>query len=336
MRHHDLDPELWQHVVTHLDQGVVLLSAEKLIIYANASAAALLGMAVEDLLGLDSEDFIALSQPGRLDSARLAEALEDDHLGGQAEQSLAIVTAERRLSVRVTLLETARGRFTLLLLDEMKTWRDALIAQSVIDEMHGPLSVAASYNEMLLSRLSEGSVPTYEIQSMAQIARESVERALELWESISELVETAPDGTPWKPEATRIRDVLQRAVRAVQQQPGGQQPLAGLVLELADDLPLVSAHPSTLHTALVVLIGGMLAKLKARERLIISAEDHEHYVQVTLRTDSALFSFPGYLFDTLPFAIVEQVIQRHKGRIWLASESERPAVITFALPTWTG
>ncbi len=327
-----VEPDLWPALIQSLDQGVLVLSSQGLVTYANEEAARLLQYSPGDLLGLDRHDLIALFQPERLDQARFASDLLAGRLGPRPDQTYAIVTFNRRIIA--TPFRPSLGGVTVILLREDTGWPSALIAQTVMGELHSPLAFAIQYGEVLLKRLQDESVPIFELRDLARIVHDALRQTLRLWQSLSHLYSaTIQQTSTLEMQAVAIPSAIRAAIRELEQH--GLPHTPRLLIELPGDLPLVRASVSHLHVALLALLEGLLARMSPQDQMTVSATNRLRYVQLEL-TPSSAGVLRSYLFDSLPLAVTEQVITRHGGRIWVEAEKGQRPVLYLSLPVWEG
>lgn len=325
-----VEPDLWPALIQKLDQGVLVLDEQGLVVYANEEAGRLLQYSPDDLLGLDRHDLIALFQPERLDQARFASDLLNNQLSPRPDRTYAMATFSRRLVA--TPFWLAPDGIMVILLREDTAWPSALIVQAVMDELHSPLAFAIQYGEVLLNRLKDETVPAFELHDLARIMRDALRQALRLWQSLSHLHSATTQQTPaLEMQAVAIPAAIRAAIHELKQRELQQMPR--LLIELPGDLPLVRASISHLHIALSALLEGLLSRMSSQDQMTVSATDRMRYVQLEL-TPSAAGVLRGYLFDSLPLAITEQVITRHGGRIWIEAEKSQRPVLCLSLPVW--
>lgn len=320
---------LWPVLIERLDEGVIVFDARGVAIYANREAARLLDYVPQDVLGLDREDITALCQPSRLDAERFAQAFVGGGLPSMPEQRYSVVTATRRLVLTPFVLNEGE-RFTILLLREREAWQDELIAQTVLDEMNGPLTFALSYCQTLLNRLKEGWGHTFELQDLARIVRDSVSRVLHLWGMFSRLRDSTSAPLNMRPVVLPI--AFQIALSELKGK--AVQGLQGLHIDLPDDLPPVRASEQHLHAVLCAVLEAATARLSYQGHMTISARRQQGYVQIDITPLAAGNALYGYHCDTLPLAIAEQGIIQHGGRIWFSTAPDQLPVCSFSLPVW--
>ena len=323
------DAALWHQVIERLDTGVVIFNQKGVAIYANPEAGRLLEYPPRDVLGLDVRDFVSLCQPERLDAERFADALLKGEPGERPGVTFEVATSARRLRITPFRFHSPDEPVTVLLLREAECWQASLIAETAISEMHSPLSFALGYCEALLTRLKSGDAHSFELLDLARIIHEGVDRSLSLLHSFSRLREVAPHrAVEEEVEAIRFEGALKEARDEIARQHGAA-PLP-VEFDLPPDLPPVLAAASHLHAALCALLDWAARSALPQERMILSAHDRRHYVQVMLERESG--GFRGYELDSLPLAIAEQAILQMGGRVWIEAPPARPAALCFSLP----
>lgn len=326
------DTQLFQVIVEKLDEGVIIFDKQGIVTYANDEAARLLDYPPHDLLDLDKEDFISLCHKDRLDGNRFARAFRSST--PDSGQPYEVITSSRRLALRMLTLEADSECVMILLLREIAHWRSDLIAQTVMAEMRKPLSFAANSCQTLNARLEGDIAHPFELQDLARIIHESVDRTLALWETLARLYGTDPQNTPELQVApVTLSGAVQAALHELEQLVAHK--LLEVVISLPEDLPPVRASPSHLHAALCALVEGAAGRLGPRDRLLISARDMQRYMQIDLTLEAMGSTMHDYLFDELPFAIAEQVIVQHGGRVWIEMQRGQPVTISCSLPIWS-
>ncbi len=305
------------------------------VVYANSETARLLSYQPQDVLELDIEDFTALCQEDRLDAHALSVALLRGHLTDRPRAVYTVATSDHHLQVRPFVVIHEADRFSVLLLREVTSWRNLLIAETVMETLHRPLVFASSTCDMLLERLEQGWISTFELSDLARIIHDSVERAMRTWESFYRLQDADLDREQQIiPEPVDLLDTFREARADLRSQ--AVQGLSNVHLRLPDNLPPVSGSPKLLYAGLYALLEGAAARLagSGRDRINISAADRGAYVQVDLTGKGQGSALQSYHFDALPFAIVEQTVIQHRGRLWFGTTEDKQPVCSFSLPVW--
>jgi PAS domain-containing protein len=328
-----LGPELWRAIVEKMDEGVIVLSSQGVVIYANDEAARLLDYSPRDVLALDVDDLIALCQPDRLDVTRFAATLSQGLLPEQPDQVFDLVTLRRRLQAAPFVLPLESERIIVILLREDVSWRSDLVAHTVMTEMEGPLDSAIRYSDTLMRRIGSPDAQQAELTEFTRIIRNSAGRAQALWETLHRLYITDPRQTPHLAyEPVQLAQAIRAALQELKAR--ALHGLPTLRLNLPGDLPRVRASADHLHAALVALLEETMSRLTDRDELAITARNKGTYVQVDLVVGRSSGALRGYLFDVLPLSIVEQVILQHGGRIWLEAGHGAPFSFSFSIPIW--
>jgi hypothetical protein len=331
-----LGTELWREMIERLDEGVIVFSDRGVVIYANDEAATLLGYTPRDVLELEKDDFISLCQLDRLDGAAFARAFAEGDLPGAPDRVFEVATVQKRLSIRPFNLTLENGMVTVLLLREVLNWRADLISETMMSpDMQGPLDSAAHYCNTLISRLEDGSAHPFELADLARIIQSSVTRAQGLWGNLSRLYNTNPTHfSQWDIRPLPLQEAFQEAISELKTHNSHGMP--NLHLDMPDNLPPIAASSAQLHAGLCALLEGATARLMRQDRLAVIARHRRRYVQVDVTPEgTSAGGLHGYLFDSLPLAIAEQVILRHGGRVWIGARHDKPHTLSFSLPVWS-
>ncbi len=331
-----LGTELWREVVERLDDGVIVFSDRGVVIYANDEAARLLAYAPRDVLELNKDDFLSLCQLDRLEGAQFASALRSEQIPDSPSRRYEVATSGSRLRIAPFTLPLEAATVTVLLLHEIENWRSEVISEHLLSpEMESSISLASSYSQTLIARLESGEARTSELLDLAHIIHSGLNRTLSLRATLARLRATDPrHGSEWEMKPIALPEVIYAAVHEVGQHAARRLP--AMQFDLAPDLPPVAASEQHLQSALFALLNGAVARLSQHDHLTISARHRRRYVQVDFTPDTPRVLLQGYQFDVLPLAIVEQVIARHGGRLWLRSRNDRSKTVSLSLPVWTG
>lgn len=223
------------------------------------------------------------------------------------------------------------------------------LAAIVAHEINNPLSGILTYAKLLKKWLERGD--------WDQARRGEVASSLELIESESrrcgEIVRNLlmfSRAAPMNLERANLNAVVDRSVRLVQH----QMELANIQFqaELAADLPAVECDPSQIEQVLLALIMNAIeamprgGNLWLRSRLLADGDEVELQVRddgVGIQPDILPHLFDPF-FTTkesvhgvgLGLAISRSIVERHGGRIEVASEPGRSTTFTVTLPVEGG
>jgi len=219
------------------------------------------------------------------------------------------------------------------------------MAAVVAHEVNNPLSGILTYAKLLRKWVESGQVDREKreetLECLDLIAAES-RRCGELIKALLTLSRTAPMNV----QSTNLHAVIDRCLLLVRH----QLELGGIELQLkrAEDLPLVSCDPAQIEQVLLALIMNAIDAMPRGGNLWIetrlSSDDAE--IEIQVRDDGA-----GIAPDVLPhifepflttkesghgvglgLAISRGIVERHSGRIEVASELGRGTTFTITLP----
>lgn len=326
-----LSSPFYKRILANMNEGVIFLTDEGKVFFANDKAGALFGMPGTALTELDRDDLIALCYEGRLDRDQFAADLRSTDLPGEPGIVYELATASSRLLATLFTVWEEEHLITVLLLEERAAWRDQLIARTVMEDLHSPITMASSYSNILMQRLQKKELDPNELNHLMSIISSSLNHSLETWGRLAKLHNTDPANEPhWPMFPTSLPAVIYHAVNSV-----SEQVTAKITIELPSDLPEIAGNEHYLKTAFTSLLSELAARLSHRSKIVIRAVNEDTYVQVYFYIkDGSQQPVHAYLFDELAFAMTEEIIKRHEGRIWLRETGEEIAIVTISLPLW--
>jgi len=218
------------------------------------------------------------------------------------------------------------------------------LAAVVAHEINNPLAGILTYAKLLRKRFSsKGDKEPQEIQDSLSLIESESRRCGEIVKNLL----TFARATPMNYEPADLNAVIDRCVRLVRH----KLELAGveLRLDLAPDLPLVPCDPAQIEQVLLSFILNAIDAMPKGGNLSLAsrAQPDLHEVRVEVRDDGV--GIPAEVVPRLfePFfttkegahglglglAISQSIIERHQGRIEVASEPGRGTLFTVILPT---
>jgi PAS domain S-box-containing protein len=209
-----------------------------------------------------------------------------------------------------------------------------------------PIVVSAESLKELFNRDPE-SLESKLINNVYNGSRILVQRLNELLE----LGKFSQGNITLKLESSELKPLIEKAVLRLQPEvkARGQQ----LVVELGGNYPVLKIDPVLMEQVLVNLLsyaaklspegGKVILRARVKEGGVlvevqdegngISAEEQERLFQPYHRVEQDRARFPGL---GLGLAISRQIIDAHKGRIWLTGLPDRGSIFSFFLPAVSG
>ncbi len=330
-RNYPFSPGFLKQIIASLNEGVILIDESQQVVFSNMAAGSLFGLTDDAMLDLDTDDIIALCYEGRLDRDSFASDLRSRNLPVDPVKTYELATAEKRLIATPFLIYENDRQIAAILISERTSWRNDLIAQTVMEQLHSPITMASSYSNILINRLQDRSIDSKELTHLVSIISNSLAHSLETWGQLARLRSTDPEiEQHWPMFPTNLPAVIYSCVNAV-----SDQVTTRITIEMASDLPEIAGNEQYLQTAFTSILSELTSRLSHRSQIVIRAAQEKTYAQVFLFVrDGAQQPVRSYLFEELPFAMAEEIIKRHEGRIWLKISADGTAVITITLPLW--
>ncbi|MBN1430290.1 MAG: PAS domain-containing protein [Anaerolineae bacterium] len=325
--------DLWRTLIEKLDEGVIVFNQRGVVIYANDEAARLLDYRPRDVLELDKEDVLSLCDCDRLDGEQFAAAFLAEELGENSDHAFEVVTSNKRLILTPLALDLERGRVIVLLLRESVCWRGDLIAQTLMTDVHSPLTFTAEGAAMLRDRVKSGDAHPYELSDLARIISESHEHTLGLYSILSYLHQADPrQMVDLEAEPVDLEKTFRKMLDAFIERTSHQLP--DVKIGFPHDLPAVRASQSHLEMVLAIVLEQSLLCLPEGDILIIKGSNRTRYVQLDMVMGGKGSKLRSHLLDKLPLAAAEQIVRQHGGRVWIHGRSGHLAILSLALPIW--
>ncbi|MGA7696779.1 MAG: ATP-binding protein [Candidatus Sulfotelmatobacter sp.] len=220
------------------------------------------------------------------------------------------------------------------------------MAAVVAHEVNNPLSGILTYSKLIRKWVASGQTEHEKrdeaMQCLELIATES-RRCGELIKNLLSLSRTAPMNV----QSTDLHAVIDRCLLLVRHQL--ELGAIELQLRLAEDLPRVPCDPAQIEQVLIALIMNAIDAMPRGGNLWIETRlsNDEAEIEITVRDDGAGISpdvlphiFEPFLTTKesghgvgLGLAISRGIVERHNGRIEVASELGRGTTFTITLPS---
>ena len=221
------------------------------------------------------------------------------------------------------------------------------MAAVVAHEVNNPLSGILTYSKLIRKWVASGQTEHEKrdeaMQCLELIATES-RRCGELIKNLLSLSRTAPMNV----QSTDLHAVIDRCLLLVRHQL--ELGAIELQLKLAEDLPRVPCDPAQIEQVLIALIMNAIDAMPRGGNLWLETRlSNDEEIEITVRDDGA-----GIAPDVLPhifepflttkesghgvglgLAISRGIVERHNGRIEVASELGRGTTFTIVLPSET-
>jgi two-component system, NtrC family, sensor kinase len=251
----------------------------------------------------------------------------------------------RLLEARVTekSRELSRAHEQMLHVEKMASV--GKLAAVVAHEINNPLSGILTYAKLLRRWLAAAEVPAerrQEIESALELIERESRRCGDIVRNLLMFSRAAPMNLEW----TNLNAVLERSVRLVRH----QLEMSGIQLRLepAPDMPPVHCDPAQLEQVLLALVVNAIEAMPRGGTLTLRTRlrPEDAAAEITVADDGA-----GIPPDILPqifepffstkegghstglgLAVSRSIIERHRGRIKVASEPGRGTTFTLTLP----
>ena len=226
------------------------------------------------------------------------------------------------------------------------------LAAVVAHEINNPLAGILTYAKLLKKWFAKGAIPDgtgrendsrrYEVLSSLDLIESESRRCGEIVKNLL----TFARATPLNFEPTNLKQIIDRCTLLVQH----RLALGNIQLRLQVDqgLPQVRCDPAQIEQVLLALMMNAIDAMPAGGNLIVSLQflAEKSRVQLQVKDDGAGISpeLLPKLFEPfvttkesghgvgLGLAISQSIIERHQGRINVASEPGRGTVFTITLP----
>lgn len=346
---------LFEDIFNTLQEGVLVISAAGEIVYANASAHALIGLSKEDLSGATLWRLVPGLRPS------LETSLDD------AAPALPVVAREIELTypeprvVRLYLVpfkgegRGAERRFAVILTDVTREKQDTeeriesertssilLLAAGVAHELGNPLNSLTIHLQLIERKLRKlKATKERETESLAESIRICQNEVSRLDGIISNFLEAIRPSPPDLAE-TSVTEVLDEVLQ-FQQQELTDRGIA-VEVEIETGLPVVMADRNQIKQVFFNVVKNAMEAMKPGGQLRIRARSDDAHVYLLFGDTGAGIRAEdvGRLFQPyhttktgghgLGLMIVQRIMRAHGGQAGIESKEGRGTVVTLQFP----
>jgi NtrC-family two-component system sensor histidine kinase KinB len=316
-----------------------------------------LNRAAEEIFGTES---VGLGQPivalaaGKTLGAAVSLAIESGRAAAADSAAsvarLSVTGMSREYRVRTTPMRDDGGALlgSVTLLEDITHLREIDRVKSEFiatasHELRTPLTSALMAIHLLLEPGGGALDPRQ--RELLEMCREDGERLARLMQDLLDVSRLEAGRLPAALVPSDIGAIIARATSALD----AQAKARGLVLStrIAPSLPLVFADPPLIERVLTNLLSNALRATDAGGTITVTADDGGDQAVIAVR-DTGHGIAPEYLtrlfekFGQVPggtsggaglgLSIARQIVDMHRGRIWVQSEPGRGATFSFTLP----
>jgi two-component system, NtrC family, sensor histidine kinase KinB len=337
-------------IIRSVDNGIAVVDDNFLITNLNPAAAKIFGVFPEDSLG---RHILEVMRDEKL-FGFLKEVLasgQPPHLE-EGEDILTIKTGEESRHYQVSLvpMRSPSGVIpgvVLLLRDITRHWElDRLKSEFVMTASHELRTPLTSIN-MAVNLLQESAATklTDQERAVLEACHEDVQRLRALVNDLLDLSKIEAGKLELAFESVQPRFLGDQALSVLKAQADSKS--LELSLEVAEDLPEVTADPHKIVWVLVNLLANAVRYTKAGGHIKLTGERVGNQVQLAVTDDGEgiPFDLQPRIFDKfvhgkpsdgggsgLGLAICREIVKAHRGAIWLDSIPGKGSTFAFTLP----
>lgn len=337
-----------QHVVDHLEDGIILMNEDRRILFFNKATEAVLGRPLEEAVGQQFENLLLPPHPLRpfLEQAFLQKAgfrnatitLPTDGRSREFLVSVFFVTDAQKAIGAMVLLKDLESIKTLQSLISYSAKLTALgrLTSGVAHEVKNPLNAMMIHLELLKEKLDTSSE---EVGESLEIIGSEIRRLDRVVQGFLKFI---------RPQELRLKPVdLNALLKSVAQLLEAEWEKQGIRFALKCDptLPLISADEELLHQAFLnILLNACQAMSKGGTVTIATEWEKREFVKVSIADEGVgippedLDKIFQLYYTTKPdgsgigLSLVYRIIQMHDGTIDISSEVGRGTTVIVQLP----
>ena len=347
-------------VVRRIGEGVVVADGDDRIVFANRAFHEMIGGG-ESLVGVRWTDFLAGAQDvGALTAQMRGPSFQGEVLlltrAGDPRPVLATLsTAERhdgggiqRIGVFRDISREHELRFRVIREQKFRTLGS--LAAGVAHNINNRLTPVLGWTEMLQERLSaDEAIAGDELKHALNVIHQGASDSVE---TVRRLQEYSRPARVKGPEAVQLRDVLEQLLALTRPQWDNEAARRGIRYEIdfkADPAPAVLAVASEVREALLNILENALTAMPqgGRLTLYVRGEDERAIVSISdtgkgMSPEVQRLAFEPF-FTTrsteggtgLGLSLAQEIVQRYRGTIALASAEGVGTTFTLSFPSIT-
>ena len=347
-------------VVRRIGEGVVVADGDDRIIFANRAFHEMIGGG-ESLVGVRWTDFLAGAQDVTALTAQMrgpsfqGEVLLLTRAGDPRPVLATLSTAERhdgggvqRIGVFRDISREHELRFRVIREQKFRTLGS--LAAGVAHNINNRLTPVLGWTEMLQERLNaDEAIAGDELKHALNVIHQGASDSVE---TVRRLQEYSRPARVKGPEAVQLRDVLEQLLALTRPQWDNEAARRGIRYEIdfkADPAPAVLAVASEVREALLNILENALAAMSQGGRLTlhVRGEDDRAVVSISdtgkgMSPEVQRLAFEPF-FTTrsteggtgLGLSLAQEIVQRYRGTIALASAEGVGTTFTLSFPSIT-
>jgi PAS domain S-box-containing protein len=347
-------------VVRRIGEGVVVADGDDRIVFANRAFHEMIGGG-ESLVGVRWTDFLAGAQDVSALTAQMrgpsfqGEVLLLTRAGDPRPVLATLSTAERhdgggvqRIGVFRDISREHELRFRVIREQKFRTLGS--LAAGVAHNINNRLTPVLGWTEMLQERLSaDEAIAGDELKHALNVIHQGASDSVE---TVRRLQEYSRPARVKGPEAVQLRDVLEQLLALTRPQWDNEAARRGIRYEIdfkADPAPAVLAVASEVREALLNILENALAAMAqgGRLTLYVRGEDDRAVVSISdtgkgMSPEVQRLAFEPF-FTTrsteggtgLGLSLAQEIVQRYRGTIALASAEGVGTTFTLSFPSIT-
>lgn len=335
-------------IIRNISDGIVVTNFQHRVILVNPSSERILGIKKRDLLGKDflegtgkDEIFRLIEETfktGENHSKLLELALQDKTKRSYSTISTPIESEGEMFGV-VTIL---RDVTELTDLDKMKSEFVSVVSH----ELRTPLTSIKMGVELILEKVPGDINPDQE--NLLRAAKEDCDRLIRLVNNLLDLSRVESGRIKMKTESINLVSIVEEVIYDLKKL--AKERGITLKSDIKSGTIRINADRDRIKEVLTNLVNNAIKFTDKKGRITIAAEEKDTYTDISVsdtgvgiakdKIDKIWEKFSriekGYAYQAegtgLGLAICKEIIEAHKGKIWVESELYKGSKFTFRLP----